>query len=400
MNLDFDSRYPDVEDLRRRVRQRIPRFAFEYLDGGCNEEVNLRRNTEDIRRIELTPRYLTSQGSTDLSTELFGETYAAPFGVAPMGLQSLMWPNAAEILAEAAIAHNVPFVLSTCTTSSIERIGELTGGRFWFQLYHPAKEEHRDDLLRRAREAGCNVLVILCDVPVMGFRPRDIRNGLSMPPRMSLGNVMQMLARPRWAWETLRHGRPEFESLRPYMSRKMSLPELGEFMNTMFTGLLNEERIKAIRRIWPGKLVLKGVAGVEDVQKAIDCGLDGVIVSNHGGRQLDAGEASIKPLVSIAERFGEQITVMMDSGIRSGPDIARTLACGARFTFLGRAFMYGVAALGRRGGQQVMAILKRQLQQTMGQICCPRVADLPRHLANDPSRSLNLRRSGDSDADR
>lgn len=383
MTFHYDSRYPTVDDLRDLARRRIPRFAFEYLDGGCNEEVNLHRNTSDVREIELIPQYLTKHEQSDLRTELFGHTYAAPFGVAPMGLQGLMWPNAAEFLARAAVEHNVPFILSTASTSSIETIAEITDGAAWFQLYHPTEDRHRDDIIRRADEAGCPVLVILCDVPVIGFRPRDIRNGLSIPPKMTFSNILQMLAKPNWALQTLRAGRPQFESLRPYMPSSLNLAQLGEFMSNMFTGRLNEEKVKPIREMWPRKLVLKGVASEEDVERAIRLGLDGVIVSNHGGRQLDAGQSAIKPLKSIAAKYGDKITVMMDSGLRSGPDIARTLACGAAFTFLGRAFMYGVSALGEKGGDHTISILKHQLQQVMEQICCRRVADLPNHLAKE-----------------
>ena len=380
MRFSYDSRYPGIEDLRSLARRRIPRFAFEYLDGGCNEDVNLQRNTSDLRQITLTPQYLTEHRGSDMRTELFGRIYDAPFGIAPVGLQGLMWPKSPEILARAAKQHNVPFVLSTVTTSSIETISEITDGDFWFQLYHPTDNAVRDDILQRAKTAGCSVLVVLCDVPTFGYRPRDIRNGLAMPPKMTLRNILQILGRPVWAFQTLLTGQPNFETLRPYMPQGLNLKQLGHFMDQTFSGRLNEEKIKPIRDMWPGKLVLKGVASVEDAQRAIDLGLDGLIVSNHGGRQLDAGPSSISSLKSIADKCRGRITIMMDSGIRSGPDIARSLACGSEFTFLGRAFMYGTAALGNRGGDHTISILKTQLQQVMEQICCERVADFPSHL--------------------
>jgi len=380
MNLDFETSHPGIDDLIKGARRRLPKFAFEYLDGGCNEDVNLFRNTEDIRQIELIPQYLTRHTGSSMETELFGRTYSAPFGIAPVGLQGLMWPKAPEILAKAAHEHNIPFVLSTVTTASIETIAEITGGDFWFQLYHPAEERVRDDIIKRAERAGCPVLVILCDVPVFGYRPRDIRNGLAMPPKMTLENIWQGVLHPNWSIRTLLNGLPNFETLKPYMPGNLDLKQLGQFMDRTFSGRLNEERIKPIRDLWPGKLVLKGVACEEDTEKAIRLGLDGVIVSNHGGRQLDAGESSIKPLTRIARKYGDKIKVMMDSGIRSGPDIARTLASGAQFTFLGRTFMYGVGALGAKGGQHTIAILKRQLQQVMEQLCCERVEDFPNHL--------------------
>ena len=380
MENEYNPSYPTVDDLRARARKRIPRFAFEYLDGGCNEDVNLHRNTADIREVQLEPYYLREHAGADLSVELFGHVYDAPFGIAPMGLQGLIWPRAAEILAKAAFEHNIPFVLSTATTSSIEAVAEITQGRAWFQLYHPTEDTLRDKIISRAAQAGCPVLVIVCDVPTIGFRPRDIRNGLAMPPKMTVRNMIQIAAKPNWAFRTLRNGRPNFEILRPYMPKKMNLMELGRFMKHSFTGRMNTEKIAPIRDMWQGKLVLKGIASEEDTERAIQLGVDGIIVSNHGGRQLDAGESSIQSLKRIAASHGDRLVLMMDSGIRSGPDIARTLACGAKFTFLGRPFMYGVAALGDAGGNHTIAILKVQLQQMMEQLCCEKVEDFANHL--------------------
>lgn len=315
-----------------------------------------------------------------MKTELFGHVYDAPFGIAPVGLQSLIWPNAPEILAKAAKEHNIPFILSTVTTSSIERIGELTDGKFWFQLYHPAENSLRDDLLDRADAAGCEVLCILCDVPSFGYRPRDIRNGLGMPPKMTLNNIMQILGRPEWALKTLYYGQPGFANLKKYMPKGLNMGQLGQYMNQTFSGRVNEAKIAELRDKWKGKLVLKGVASEQDTELAIKLGFDGIIVSNHGGRQLDAGQSAIKSLDPIIENYKGKIKIMMDSGLRSGPDIARTLASGAEFTFLGRTFMYGTAALGNVGGDHTITILKTQLQQVMEQICCEIVEDFPNHF--------------------
>ncbi|MBU2996833.1 alpha-hydroxy-acid oxidizing protein [Cellulophaga baltica] len=380
MALDFNNDYPSIDDLRLKAKKRIPKFAFDYLDGGCNEDVNLHRNTSELRNIQLTPQYLRNFNGASLKTNLFGVEYDAPFGIAPVGLQGLMWPNSPEILAKAAFKHNVPFILSTVTTTSIERASELTEGKAWFQLYHPTENRLRDDIIKRAEAAECPVLVILCDVPTFGFRPRDIRNGLAMPPKMSIANVLQVLGKPSWALNTLKYGQPNFETLKPYMPKGLDLKQLGKFMDATFSGRLNEEKIKPIRDMWKGKLVLKGVASEVDAQEAIRLGLDGIIVSNHGGRQLDAGESSIKPLTNIAAKYGDQIEVMMDSGVRSGPDIARALASGAKFTFMGRSFMYGAAALGNKGGDHTISLLKTELQQVMEQLCCERVEDFPFHL--------------------
>jgi len=380
MALTFNTKYPSIDDLRNKARKKIPKFAFEYLDGGCNEDVNLHRNTSELREVQLKPNYLRHHGGSSTKTKLFGVEYDAPFGISPIGLQGLMWPNAPEILAKAAHEHNIPFVLSTVTTTSIERAAELTDGKAWFQLYHPTEDKLRDDIIKRAEAAECPVLVILCDVPSFGHRPRDIRNGLAMPPKMNISNILQAIGRPHWSLQTLKHGIPSFANLLPYMPKNLDLNQLGKFMDQTFSGRLNEEKIKPIRDMWKGKLVLKGVASDYDAEQAIRLGLDGIIVSNHGGRQLDAGESSIKPLTSIAKKYGDQVEVMMDSGIRSGPDVARALASGAKFTFMGRSFMYGVSALGNKGGDHTISLLKTELQQVMEQICCERVEDFPNHL--------------------
>jgi L-lactate dehydrogenase (cytochrome) len=380
MKLAYDPNYPAIDDLRARARHRIPRFAFEYLDGGCNEDVNLHKNTSDIREVELKPYYLNEHAGADLKTELFGHTYDAPFGIAPVGLQGLMWPNAPEILAKAALEHNIPFVLSTVSTSSIERIGALTEGKFWFQLYHPADNALRDDILDRAEAAGCQVLVLLSDVPTFGYRPRDIRNGLAMPPKMTLSNMLQIVGKPNWAIRTLLHGQPNFATMKKYMPKGMNMGQLGQYMNQTFSGRMSEAKIAPIRDRWKGKIVLKGVASVEDTAMAIKLGLDGIIVSNHGGRQLDAGQSSIHALHPIVQKYAGRIKIMLDSGLRSGPDIARAIASGAEFGFLGRSFMYGVAALGKEGGNHTISMLKVQLKQVMDQICCAQVGDFPNHL--------------------
>ena len=380
MSLQYNSRYPAIDDLIKRAKRKIPRFAFEYLDGGCNEDVNLHKNTIELRQVELQPYYLAKHSGSDMRTELFGQVYDAPFGISAIGLQGLMWPNSPEILAKAAFAHNIPFMLSTVTTSNIERISELTEGKFWYQLYHPAENEIRDKLINRAQDAQCKVLAILCDVPTFGYRPRDIRNGLAMPPRMTLSNILQIMSRPEWAIKTLIHGQPAFANMQPYMPKGLNMKRLGEYMNKTFSGRLNEEKIAPIRDMWKGKLVLKGVAAPEDAEMAIRLGLDGIIVSNHGGRQLDAGQSTIRSLIPIVEKYKNKIKIIMDSGIRTGPDVARTIASGADFAFMGRTFMYGVAALGDEGGNHTISILKTQFKQVMEQVNCARVTDLPNHL--------------------
>ena len=380
MKSDINYKYPSVPDLRARAKRKIPKFAFEYLDGGCNDDVNLKKNTDRIRAVELKPKYLVDYTPPSLKTKLFGHTYDAPFGISPVGLQGLMWPKSPEILARAAFDHNIPFILSTVTTASIEKITEITEGNAWFQLYHPAEEQVTKDILKRAEVAGCPVLIILADVPSFGYRPRDIRNGLSMPPKMTLINIINAVKRPHWALQTLIHGQPSFEVLKPYMSKNLNLNQLAKFMDATFSGRLNEEKIKKIRDVWKGKLVLKGAESAHDVEKAHQLGLDGVIISNHGGRQVDVGQATIDSLKDIAPLYKDKLTVMMDSGIRGGADVARVMASGADFSFLGRTFMYGVSALGKKGGHHTIAMLKTQLTQVMEQLSCAQIDDLQSKL--------------------
>ncbi|MBT4159450.1 MAG: alpha-hydroxy-acid oxidizing protein, partial [Planctomycetaceae bacterium] len=221
------------------------------------------------------------------------------------------------------------------------------------------------------------------DTPTFGYRPKEIKNGLSIPPRMTLSNIIQMMQRPSWCAHQLIAGKPEFASLKPYIPKGLNMKHLGLFMNKTFQGRLTEDRIKKLRDLWKGKLVVKGIVTEEDAEKVLSIGVDGIISSNHGGRQLDAGQSTIRPMAKLAQQFGDKMTVMLDSGIRNGSDVACVLASGAQFTFLGRTFMYGVGAMGKQGGVQAITILKRQLQQVMEQVACKTVADFPHHLIRE-----------------
>lgn len=366
----YHSQYPSVADLRRKAKSRIPKFAFDYLEGGCNEGLNLARNENDFDDILLKPNYLRVGGDIDMSVELFGKKYSAPFGISPIGLQGLMWPNAPEILAKAAAKHDIPYTLSTVSTSSIERIADVSEGKAWFQLYHPTENRLRDDILNRLKAVECPVLVVLVDVPAFGLRYKEIKSGLSIPPKMSINNILQAFARPRWGIKTLQHGIPSFATLKPYMEKGMDMSQLGQFMNKTFTGKVDIEKVQAIRDIWKGPLVLKGIATDEDMEAAIQIGVDGVIVSNHGGRQIDAGESSIKSLIKLANNpaYKGKLKIMLDGGIRSGVDLARAHAVGSEFNFMGRPFMYGVGALGNQGGEHTINMFKTHLYQIMQQL--------------------------------
>lgn len=383
MSFNINTTYPSIGHLKKRAEKRMPKFAFEYLTEGCNDDLNVDKNTSDIRKIELMPYYLRGHEKSSIKKTLFGHEYDAPIGICPIGLQSLMWPRSAEILAETSVEHNIPFILSTVTTLSIEQAAKITNGKFWFQLYHPADQKITDDLLKRAEDNGCEVLVLLSDVPTFGYRPKDIYNGFGMPPQMKFRNVFDVIMHPGWMAETLINGHPAFNTMKKYMPKGMDLKQLGDYMDKTFSGRLNEDRIKYIRDKWKGKIVIKGIASRADAERAVKLGIHGIIVSNHGGRQLDAGPSAIKTLTPIVEKYKGQLEIIMDSGVRTGPDVARVLASGADFTFLGRSFMYGTGALGKKGGNQVASILKRELQQVLEQIGCERIDDLPDHLIKD-----------------
>ncbi|TKC10101.1 alpha-hydroxy-acid oxidizing protein [Pedobacter polaris] len=380
----YHSQYPSVADLRRKAKSRIPKFAFDYLEGGCNEGLNLARNESDFDDIYLKPNYLRVGGDIDMSVELFGRKYSAPFGISPIGLQGLMWPNAPEILAKAAAKHDIPYTLSTVSTSSIERIAEVSEGKAWFQLYHPTENKLRDDILNRLKVVECPVLVVLVDVPAFGLRYKEIKSGLSIPPKMSINNILQAFARPLWGIKTLQHGIPSFATLKPYMEKGLDMSQLGQFMNKTFTGKVDIEKVSAIRDIWKGPLVLKGIATDEDMQAAIQIGVDGVIVSNHGGRQIDAGESSIKSLIKLANNpaYKSKLKIMLDGGIRSGVDLARAHAVGSEFNFMGRPFMYGVGALGNEGGEHTINMFKTHLYQIMQQLTIEKISQFPERLLN------------------
>jgi len=382
ITFSYQSRYPSVADLRKKAKTRIPKFAFDYLEGGCNEGLNLARNESDFDNILLKPNYLRVGGDIDLSVELFGRRYSAPFGISPIGLQGLMWPNAPEILAKAAAKHDIPYTLSTVSTSSIERIAEVSDGKAWFQLYHPTENSLRDDIIKRLKAVECPVLVVLVDVPAFGLRYKEIKSGLSIPPKMSINNVLQAIARPLWGIKTLQHGIPSFATLKPYMEKGLDMTQLGQFMNRTFTGKVNVEKVMAIRDLWKGPLVLKGIATDEDMQAAIEIGVDGVIVSNHGGRQLDAGESSINSLIKLAANptYRSKLKIMLDGGIRSGVDLARAHAVGSDFNFMGRPFMYGVGALGNEGGEHTINMFKAHLYQVMQQVTIENVSQFPERL--------------------
>jgi len=379
--MDIRRKYPGIADLQRAAPRRVPGFAWEFLIGGVGAETCLGRNRAAFDAIRFMPHYLGGAVRPDLSATLMGRRYDLPFGVAPMGLGGLIRPRAAEVMAAAATRANIPFTLSSYATVGLEEIARIAPEHAWFQHYVTNRPEIEHDLIGRAQATGYETMIVTIDVPTAAKRDRDIRNGLSVPSRFDLRTLAQILARPRWALDTLRTGLPEFRMLTPYVSKGASLTELGAFLTEVMEGHVTPERLKAIRDACPGRLVVKGVLDPTDAEECRRIGADALVVSNHGGRQLDAAQTAPEVLAEVRAAAGSNMAILADGGMRSGLDVARMLAAGADFVLLGRAFMFGVAALGARGGDHVVATLAEELCSTLGQIGCARIADLPRFRA-------------------
>ena len=368
-------KYQTVDDLRRRARRRTPRFAWEYLDSGEGDERASARNTEYLQRVVLTPRFLKGRLEPDISTELFGVRCSLPVGIAPVGLTGLIWPGADVALADTAARCKIPYVASTVNTADVSVVGPRAEGMGWFQLYPPSGPDVRDDLLRRAHEAGFGVLLVTADVPARARRERQTRERVSMPPRITPRHVSQAALRPAWTLGLLRNGLPRFHTLEPYVDRA-TLRQLAGFVGASLGGTLTWEYLAETCELWPGPVVVKGILHPDDAERCVDTGADAVVVSNHGGRQLDAAPAAIEALGPVVERIGGRVPVLFDGGVRSGLDIARALALGAHFAFAGRAFMYGLCALGTRGAEYVASMFEQQLTSVMHQLGCERLEEL------------------------
>lgn len=369
-----------ISDLKKLAQSRIPGFSFDYVEGGCNNNNTINTNRRALDAVQLEPEYFSPCKSVDLSVEIFGKNYAAPIGIAPIGLSGVVWPNASVIHAKAAHDVNIPFILSSVSTTSIEKAAAFAKENFWFQLYPPKDREIRSDLLKRARQAGCNTLVVTIDVPSPSWRPGDIKNGLAVPPRISIKSIYQSALCPGWSAATLKTGMPQFETLKPYLKNTRSLKETARLIRHTLREVVDESVIREIRNDWSGNLVIKGINSLKDAKRAVECGADGIIVSNHGGRQLDAAQSPVKLLPSIVDAIGHELVVMADSGVSSGIDIGRYVACGAQMVFSGRAFVYGTAAFGSKGGQHTYNILQSELKQLLEQLHCKSVKNLHNHL--------------------
>ena len=371
-NLDL---YPSVKHLHAAAKKKLPKFSLDYVEGGSGLEVGLKRNRDALDATTITPKYINEWPALDTEVNLFGRKFSLPFGIAPMGLASLQWPKAELIFAEAAKNANIPVGLSTSCTVAIEEFGAVASGHGWFQLYPPQDEEINDDLLSRAERSGLEVLMVTVDVPARGWRPRDMYNGLSLPPRVTAASLYHAACRPRWSLATLTSGIPHFKTMGRY-SKNKSFRGMADFIRRELGKPVTRERLKHIRNKWKGPLVIKGIMHPADAEDAVKMGYDGILVSNHGGRQLDACLSPVEVLADIITQVDGRATIMVDSGFSNGLDITRGMALGADFVFCGRAFMWGVSVLGRKGPAHVINLLSNELQLALTQIGCPSVNEL------------------------
>ena len=369
------NRYPSIEDLRRRAKERIPYFAWEYIDSGTGADECVRRNRAALESITLVPQFMKGAFEPQLTTRLFNIDYAVPFGISPVGLTALMWPRAERILARAAAVYRFPYTLSTAATEAPETIDPLADGMGWFQLYPPRQADIRRDLIHRARDAGFTTMLVTADVPIASRRERQVRAGVVVPPKITPRMLYRCMVRPAWSIATLVAGSPRFRGLEKYINGS-DMRDMLTFIGQELGGSLDWDYLDTVRQEWDGPLVLKGILTSAEAERAVALGFDGIMVSNHGGRQFDGAPAAIDALPAIAHAVGGRTKVLFDSGVRGGLDIARALALGADFILLGRAFMYGVAALGRRGGDHVADLLKADLINNMIQLGCTTTAEL------------------------
>ncbi|GAA0410527.1 FMN-dependent L-lactate dehydrogenase LldD [Cocleimonas flava] len=359
-----------VADLKKRAKRRIPKFAFDYIEGGCNSELALKNNREGLDSVFLRPEYLQGYSKPELGIELFGKHYSAPIGIAPLGLTGLIWPDASAMHARSALKANIPFVLSTVSTISIEDAAKNAEDNFWFQLYPPADEEILNDMLDRLRAVGCQNLVVTVDVPTPSRRISSIKSGLAVPPKITIKSVLESAIRPIWSLATVRAGLPRFATLHPYIKDAKNIEDISNFIRVTLKDVVDETTLKTLRDKWQGNLIVKSISHEDDAIAVKEIGVDGIIVSNHGGRQLDASLPPAETLEEIINAVGSDLTVMADSGVETGVDIARYLALGAEAVFAGRAFLYGVGAHGELGAEHTIDLLRDELEQVMSQLHC------------------------------
>jgi len=373
----------NVGDYRALAKARLPHFLFEYLDGGSYDELTLRRNVEDLQNVVLKQRVLRDVSEINLSTEMFGRRWAMPVGLAPVGLSGMYARRGETQAARAAAAANIPLTLSTVSVCTIEEVARATDRPFWFQLYVVRDRGFMRELIARAREAQCEALLFTVDLPTPGSRYRDVRSGLtgSSGTGAKVRRLGQLLARPQWLWDVGLHGRPHsMGNLAKVVAPGSGLNDFGTWIARNFDPSMNWKDLDWIRSEWTGPLILKGILDPDDARQAVASGADGIVVSNHGGRQLDGVLSSARALPAIAEAVAGRIPIFADGGIRSGLDVVRMLALGANFVLIGRAWMYAMAAQGGAGVAHVLKLIEAEMRVAMALTGCTSIADIDRQI--------------------
>jgi len=364
-----------IEDLREIARRRVPRAFFQYADHGSYAQSTLRANRADLDAVKLRQRVGIYVGTRDLSTSIAGQPASLPLALAPIGLCGMQFGDGEILAAKAAQAAGIPFCLSTMSICSIEDVAAAVGQPFWFQLYMMRDRGFVREMIGRVIAAQCSALVVTLDLNMLGQRHCDIKNGMSVPPRLTLRNLVNIAARPPWALSVLRGKRKTFGNLAGHIAGAKDLTSVAEWTAAQFDPTLNWADIEWVRSHWPGKIILKGIVDPEDAKIATRTGACAIVVSNHGGRQLDGAPSAISALPAIADAVGPDIEVIFDSGIRSGQDVLRALALGAQSCMIGRAFLYGLGAGGQRGVARAIEIIGKELDVSMALTGITSVAD-------------------------
>jgi L-lactate dehydrogenase (cytochrome) len=373
-----------VEDLRELARRRIPRAIFDYADGGAYEERTLRRNSADLDALSFRQRVMVDVSNISLATSFVGGAASMPLGIAPTGLAGLFHADGEILGARAAAACGIPFCLSTMSICSIEDVRAATQQPFWFQQYLMKDRGFNQELIDRATAAQCSALMLTLDLQVIGERRRDPRNGLTIPPRLTLRNAVDVASRPTWAWRVLFGKRRTFGNLVGRIGGTSGIRTLAEWTNTQFDASANWRDVEWVRSRWPGKLILKGVLDAEDARLGLAAGADAIVVSNHGGRQLDGAPSTISVLQEIVDAIGGRCEVLFDGGIRSGQDIAKALALGARGALIGKSFLFALAAAGEAGVRKAIEIMRNELRVTLALTGTANVSAVGPHILRRP----------------
>lgn len=363
----LSNKYPAIEDLMKKAKKRIPNVAWEYLASGTGDEGLLERNKTAFQKINFLPRFCKGALHVNTETSLFGRKYSAPIGMAPVGLTGLMWPGVEHYLAASAQRFGIPYTLSTVATETPETVGKRVGEMGWFQLYPPKDFELAKSLLQRAKDSGFHTLVVTADVPMASKRERTKRAGLAMPPKITPRMIWEGITHPAWTYHTLVHGMPRLRTVEHYTNNN-DMKFVSGFVGNRLGGTLDWDYCKALKDLWEGPVVIKGILHPQDAIKAIEIGLDGINVSNHGGRQFNGGPAAIDALPAIVKAVDGAVPIVFDSGVRTGLDVMRALYLGADFVFVGRPFVAAVAAIGKYGGDHAAHILIDGLKNNMTQL--------------------------------